>query len=97
MEKKRRALFDRLEVSGYLPTMRQLITRMATPFWWHGLDADGQYRVLHNGTLCVFHSGAQLIGVTADHVYRKYLVDKTHVASFGCQFGGVTVRGPKIG
>lgn len=87
--------FDRLEAIGYLPVMRQLIMRMATPFWWHGLDAEGTYRVLHNGTLCVFHTGVCQVGVTADHVYAQYLLDKERYASFGCQFGGATVEPEK--
>ncbi len=90
MDGKRKAQFDRLEASGYLPTMRQLIMRMATPFWWHGLDDHGHYRVLHNGTLCVLHTGVCQFGVTADHVYRQYLLDKDRFSSFGCQFGGAT-------
>ena len=72
--------------------MRQLIMRMATPFWWHGLDDEGIYRVFHNGTLCVFHTGTRQIGVTADHVYEQYLLDKDGFTSFGCQFGGATVE-----
>jgi hypothetical protein len=92
MDDTRKALFNHLEVSGYLPAMRQLIMRMATPFWWHGLDEDGRYRVLHNGTLTAFHSGVRLIGVTADHVYQKYLRDRAHFKSFSCQFGGATVE-----
>ena len=51
MDQTRKALFDHLEVSGYLPAMRQLMMRMATPFWWHGVDENGHYRVFHNGTL----------------------------------------------
>jgi hypothetical protein len=80
---------------GYLPVMRQLIMRMATPFWWHGLDADGTYRVLHNGTLCVFHTGVCQLGVTADHVYAGYLRDKDRYSAFSCQFGGATVEPEK--
>jgi hypothetical protein len=92
MHQTRKALFDRLEVSGYLPVIRQLIMRMATPFSWHGVDENGHYRVLHNGTLTVFHSGIQLIGVTADHVYQQYLRDRDLFESFSCQFGGATVE-----
>src|SRR6266404_616368 len=95
MDEKRKALFDRLEASGYLPTMRQLIMRMSTPFWWHVLDERGRYRVFHNGTLCVLHTGSMQIGVTADHVYEQYLLDKERFASFGCQFGGATVEPDK--
>ncbi len=95
MDEKRKALFNRLEAIGYLPAMRQLIMRMSTPFWWHGIDDQGQYRVFHNGTLCVLHTGVEQIGVTADHVYQQYLLDKNRFASFGCQFGGATVEPEK--
>lgn len=95
MDEKRKSLFNRLEVSGYLPAMRQLIMRMSAPFWWHGLDERGRYRVFHNGTLCVLHTGVEQIGVTADHVYEQYQVDKDRCASFGCQFGGATVEPEK--
>ena len=95
MDEILKAQFDRLELTGYLPTMRTLIMRMATPFWWHGLDDEGRNRVLHSGTLCVFNTGIMQIGVTADHVYEQYLLDKTRFGSFGCQFGGATVEPEK--
>jgi hypothetical protein len=95
MDEKRKALFDKLEVVGYLPEMRKLVMRMATPFWWFGIDETGRLRVFHNGTITVFHSGVRLIGVTADHVYEKYLSDKARLESFGCQFGGATAEPEK--
>ena len=42
MDEKRKAQFNRLEASGYLPAMRQLIMRMSAPLWWHGLDDAGR-------------------------------------------------------
>ena len=81
MDEKRKAQFDRLEGAGYLPEMRKLIMRMATPFWWFGNDETGRLRVFHNGTLTVFRSGVRQIGVTADHVYAQYLIDKGQLES----------------
>jgi len=94
MDDKRKAIFDQLEVDGYLPEMRKLVMRMATPFWWSGIDENGRLRAFHNGTLTVFHSGVRQIGVTADHVYQQYLIDKGRLECFGCQFGGATA-GPE--
>jgi hypothetical protein len=95
MDDKHKALFDQLEILGYLPEMRRLVMRMATPFWWFGTDDQGRLRVFHNGTLTVFHSGVRQIGVTADHVYEQYLIDKDRLESFGCQFGGATAEPEK--
>jgi hypothetical protein len=83
MDEKRKTLFDQLEVVGYLPEMRKLVMGMATPFWWFGIDEKGRLRVFHNGTLTVFRSGVRQIGVTADHVYEQYLIDKGRLESFG--------------
>jgi hypothetical protein len=94
VDETRKAQFDRLERIGYLPKMRQMVMRMSAPFWWFGLDDAGRYRVLHNGTLCAVHTGVKLIGVTADHVYRQYLLDKDR-PSFGCQLGGATIEPEK--
>jgi hypothetical protein len=89
MDEQRKAIFNRLEILGYLPTMRQLVMRTATPFWWFGRDETG-LRVFHNGTLTVIRSGVKQLGVTADHVYEQYLIDKDRLEDFGCQFGGAT-------
>lgn len=64
---------------------------LCAPFWWHGQDGNGRYRILQNGTICFVHTGERLIGVTADHVYKKYLEDKARYKVFECQFGGSTV------
>lgn len=95
MDEKHKALFDQLEIVGYLPEMRKLVMRMATPFWWFGVNEKGRLQVFHNGTLTVFHSGVRQIGVTADHVYEQYLIDKARLESFGCQFGGATATPEK--
>jgi hypothetical protein len=91
MDQWRKEAFDRLERSGYLPVMRSLAMGLCAPFWWHGQDGDGRYRILHNGTICFVNTGEKLIGVTAAHVYKEYLVDKARYKVFECQFGGSTV------
>jgi len=91
VEQWRKDACDRLERAGYLPEMRKLAMMLCAPFWWHGEDDNGQYRIFHNGTICFLNTGTRLIGVTADHVYRKYLADKARYKVFECQFGGSTV------
>jgi hypothetical protein len=91
MEKWWKDEADRLERSGYLPTMRMLAQRLCAPFWWHGQDDEGSYRIFQNGTICFVHTGCKLIGVTADHVYQGYLKDKEKYGVFDCQFGASTV------
>jgi len=63
----------------------------SVPFWWHGpRDAAGV--ILHNGTLCRVNTGTRVIGVTAHHVYNKYLEERTADKLFTCQFGPTTVN-----
>lgn len=64
---------------------------LCAPFWWHGNDELGRYRVLHNGTLCFINTGTRYIAVTADHVYQQYLVDRDRFDLLVCQFGGAVV------
>jgi len=91
LEKQRKSAFDRLERSGYLPQLRQLAKSLCAPFWWHGQEGN-RYKILHNGTVCFLHTGERLIAVTADHVFRQYLEDKSRYEVFGCQWGGSTIE-----
>jgi hypothetical protein len=81
----RRALF--VNLSG-------LAGSMCAPFWWslkrHG---DERARILHNGTICYLDTSTREIGVTANHVYERYLADlvKYGDAPIECQFGGSTI------
>jgi hypothetical protein len=43
--------------------------------------------ILHSGTVCFVDTGARVIGVTAEHVYRQYLLDREADKHFVCQFG----------
>src|SRR5258708_5571205 len=92
MDKRQKEALDRLEKVGYLPQLRKLANSLCAPFWWHGVDEQGKYRILQNGTICFIHTGERIIGVTADHVYGKYLEDRDRYESFGCQIGGSTVE-----
>ncbi len=69
MEQWQRDVFDRLERAGYLPVIRELAMSLCAPFWWHGQGEDGQYRVVHNGTICFLNTGARFIGVTDDRLH----------------------------
>jgi hypothetical protein len=63
----------------------------SVPFWWHGpREAAGV--ILHNGTLCAVNTGTRVIGVTAYHVYDKYLEERATDKSFTCQFGQTPVN-----
>ena len=85
---EQKARFRRLEESGYLPAIRAWIMSHGVPFFWH----DHQGNVLHNGTLCLVNTGARKLGITAQHVYAKYLKDLAAGGIYLCQFGGVIAR-----
>jgi hypothetical protein len=71
---------------------------MCAPFWWSvSKPGDDHATVLQNGTVCYVHTGEKELGITADHVYAKYL---EHLAEHGdeaieCQFGGSTIAPEK--
>lgn len=67
-----------------------LAATMSTPFWWHGPTPQDP-EIYHSGTLSLIHTGERAIGVTASHVYAKYLTRRDLGKPFVCQFGGVTV------
>jgi hypothetical protein len=67
-----------------------LAATMSTPFWWHGPTSQDP-EIYHNGTLSLIDTGERAIGVTASHVYTKYLRRRDTGKQFVCQFGGATV------
>jgi hypothetical protein len=85
-ELKRR--YGRIHASH--PALFGQMKARSVPFWWHApREAEGI--ILHNGTLCRIDTGSRVIGVTACHVYAKYMEERTQDSTFTCQFGAVTV------
>ncbi len=95
MDQSHKDAFNRMECAGYLPEMRKLAMSLCVPFWWHGHKANGEYRIVANGTICFLNTGTRLIGVTANHVYQGYLKNKADYQGFACQFGGSTIEPEK--
>lgn len=86
---ERAALLQQMERSGYLPTLRAYAKSSSAPFWWYVDDGTvNPAAIKHNGTICFVHTGERVLGVTADHVYRGYLLD---LQSDGvvCQIGNI--------
>ncbi len=79
---------------AYRAAMSKLAESMCAPFWWSIAEEAGTTaRILNNGTICYLDTGTHKIGVSANHVYRRYL---DHVAQHGsaaieCQLGGSTI------
>jgi hypothetical protein len=82
---------DRLHAAGYLQQFSNMAMNMCVPFWWSSGPRGGA-QVRQNGTLCYVNTGTRRIGITADHVYAGYLVDKAQHEEVECQFGGSTVN-----
>jgi hypothetical protein len=92
MDANTRTTLDRMERGGYLPALRSIVNSACVPFWWHGVNAQGKYRIHHNGTVCFLQTGKRLIGVTAHHVFEHYHTAKAEHPDIRCQFGGVTIE-----
>jgi len=92
MDANTRASLDQMERAGYLPALRSIVQSACVPFWWHGVDADGKYRIHHNGTVCFLQTGKHLIGIAARHVFDRYRTAKVEQPNIRCQFGGVTIE-----
>ena len=90
MNAKKHTAFDIAEKNGYLPGLRQIAKQSCVPFWWHGVSSNNEYKILHNGTLCLLDTGSNKIGITADHVYSEYLQNKQANPDIVCQIGGNT-------
>lgn len=86
---------NRLERSGYMSVLRELVRSHTCPFWWFDDSAPLGQSILHNGTICFVNTGTEVLGITALHVYEGYLADKSKVPSLICQMGGVTVEPEK--
>ena len=75
--------------------LSKLAGSMCAPFWWSlKREEDQQACIRNNGTICYLNTGGRELGITANHVYQKYLED---LAEYGdgaveCQFGGSTIR-----
>lgn len=92
MDSNTRALLDRMESTGYLPTLRGIVKSACAPFWWHGLNKEGKYSIHHNGTICFLQTPKRLIAVTAWHVFDEYRRAKIRQPDIRCQFGGTTTE-----
>jgi len=79
-----------MESTGYFPWLRSIAQSMCVPFWWHGLDREGEYRIHYNGTVCFVQTPMRLIAVTARHVFDEYRKAKSVQPDLRCQFGGTT-------
>jgi len=90
MEQWRRDELDELERLGYIPVLRSLVNSLTSPFWW--FDPDGRLgsSIIHNGTICFVDTGANVLGVTASHVYEEYLAAKKVNNEIVCQIGSST-------
>jgi hypothetical protein len=67
---------------------------MCAPFWWSvGDTRDSTGRILHNGTICYVDTGSRQVGITANHVYQKYLDDLERYGAdaIECQLGSSTI------
>ena len=92
MDANTRGSLDRMERAGYLPALRSIVQSACVPFWWHGLDNEGRYRIHHNGTVCFLQTPKRLIAVTARHVFDEYRKAKAEHPDIRCQFGGTTTE-----
>lgn len=92
MDANTRDSLDRMERAGYLPALRSIAKSACVPFWWHGLDNEGKYRIHYNGTVCFLLTTKRLIAVTAWHVFGEYRKAKAEQPDIRCQFGGATTE-----
>lgn len=81
-----------MERAGYLPALRSIAKAACVPFWWHGQEKDGNYRIYHNGTVCFVQTSKRLIAVTAWHVFDEYRRNKRAQPEIRCQFGNTTTE-----
>lgn len=91
MEESQKAGFNRLESSGYLPVLRELVRSHAAPIWWWD-DSQKDACVAHSGTITFVGVGQRTLGITANHVVQAYLRDKAANAEIKCQIGSVRVE-----
>jgi len=70
---------------------------MCAPFWWSIGIGNQPATILNNGTICYVNTGTCELGITANHVYQKYLVDLEEHGpdAVECQFGGSTISPEK--
>ena len=86
---------DRLESSGYLPVLRNLVKSPTCPVWWYDDSKTVGHSILHSGTITLVNSGSRVLAISANHVYEQYLKDNGTDPSLKCQFGNITVEPEK--
>lgn len=86
---KMRARFDLLDKSGYLAGFWKMAMNMTAPLWWTVKNAEGPEEI-RNGTICLIRAPGAVLGVTADHVFNQYLVDRQAGVVVSCQIAGAT-------
>ena len=72
-------------------------SKFVTGIYWHVPDGQGNRRVLRNGSIFFVDIGEGVIGITADHVYKKYLEDLATAHDLECQVGELRYRPEVIG
>lgn len=77
---------------GYLPPLEQFAKRLTAPIWWHA--PAGAREPLRGGTVCFVHTGARIVGITAEHVHREIAALKRRDSRTWCQVGGHTFDPP---
>jgi len=82
---QQRQRLHQLVERGVLTAVETWARRMTAPTWWRA--TEGGPSPYQGGTVCFVHTGARVIGVTAEHVHRK-AVDRS--TNEWCQVGAHT-------
>ena len=72
-------------------------SRFTIGIYWHVPDGQGNRQVLRNGSIFFVNLGEGVLGITADHVYEKYLEDLATAPDLECQVGELRYRPEAIG
>jgi hypothetical protein len=83
---EQRRLIERLRSSGFLPTIEQLGKGLTAPLWWDEPEETAG-RTRKSGTVCFVHTGARLVGVTAEHIHSAISSRLREGKTFSCQLG----------
>lgn len=95
MEQWQRDRLDHHERVGYIPIYRQLAMSHTCPMYWYDESLPIGQSVLHSGTVTIVNTRTETLVVSAEHVFRQYLLDKNENPRLKCQMGGVTVEPEK--
>lgn len=71
--------------AGFNTVLEKQAFDCTAPIFWYDPQAIRGSRILHNGTMFFLRLPDALIGVTADHVYKRYLDDVAQNASVRCR------------